>query len=281
MDVTWKSAVHAAVAAWLVAASAQGVADVVEIVDALRAQGCGTVPGVAEPFHVEAPLDAAARAVAEGRTLERAISGSGYRARRSASIHVRSSAGDTGVTRALAQRYCATIADARLVDLGLYRRGEDLWLVLAEPFVVPDPTDARVLTDRVVALINQARSEARRCGRERFLPASALRRVPALDRAALSHAQDMASRAHLGHEGSDGSTAADRVSRQQYLWVAVAENVAGGQTAAADVVATWIASPGHCANLMGSDYSDTGVAFAVNPDDAKGIYWVQVFAAPQ
>jgi len=37
--------------------------------------------------------------------------------------------------------------------------------------------------------------------------------------------------------------------------------------------------PGHCANLMASQYLEMGVAYAVNRESKAGIYWVQVFAA--
>jgi uncharacterized protein YkwD len=32
---------------------------------------------------------------------------------------------------------------------------------------------------------------------------------------------------------------------------------------------------------MNPRYSDTGVAFALNPAGERGIYWAQVFAAPE
>ena len=91
----------------------------------------------------------------------------------------------------------------------------------------------------------------------------------------------MAARNYIGHKGSDRSMPADRATRAGYAWVSIAENVAAGQTTADEVVSTWLASPGHCANLMNPRYSDTGVAYAVDPASEKGIYWAQVFAAPE
>jgi uncharacterized protein YkwD len=74
---------------------------------------------------------------------------------------------------------------------------------------------------------------------------------------------------------------ARRATRAGYSWASVAENVAGGQTTAEEVVKTWLASPGHCANLMNPRYSESGVARATDPDSEHVVYWVQVFAAPE
>jgi len=54
----------------------------------------------------------------------------------------------------------------------------------------------------------------------------------------------------------------------------------GASGAAAQVVAGWLESPRHCANLMDADYVDMGVAYAVESQSAAGVYWAQVFAAP-
>jgi len=80
--------------------------------------------------------------------------------------------------------------------------------------------------------------------------------------------------------GSDESRPAGRVTQAGYSWASVAENVAAGQTTAEEVVNTWLASPGHCANLMDPRYSESGVARATNPDSEQVVHWVQVFAAP-
>ena len=44
------------------------------------------------------------------------------------------------------------------------------------------------------------------------------------------------------------------------------------------IAATWLESAGHCANLMDAKYSETGIAYALNPGDGRDIYWVQVYA---
>ena len=265
----------------LAVAPARGVADLADVANAIRSQGCGELSAVDRPLRARKQLDDAARRIAHGDGLETAISGSGYRAKKSASIHIRTTQGDDGVAQMLAQQFCGIVADSNLREIGVYRRGQETWMVLAAPFSPPGPADATAVIHRVLALINEARVQARRCGRKKFAATTPLKQVTALESAALTHAQDMTVHGYLGHKGSDGSMPADRVTRANYTWSAVAENVAGGQTTAEEVVNTWLASPGHCANLMNPRYSDTGVAYAVDPANEKGIYWVQVFAAQQ
>jgi uncharacterized protein YkwD len=102
-----------------------------------------------------------------------------------------------------------------------------------------------------------------------------------LTSAAAAHALDMAVHHKLDHDGSDGSSSGERVTRAGYAWRAVGENIASGQKDADAVVAAWLASPGHCATLMGPYFAAMGVAFAYAPGANPGIYWAQEFAAPR
>ncbi len=265
----------------LAVAPALVVADVVDVANSIRVQGCGKMSAVDRPLRARVQLDAAARRISRGDSLQEATSKSGYRARKSASIHIQTTKGDDGVAQTLARRFCKIVTDSDLREIGVYRRGDDTWMVLAAPFSPPAPDDAPAVGQRVLELINAARAHARRCGRKKFAATTPLKQAAALDRVALAHAQDMAARSYLDHKAPDGSMPAERESRAGYARVAVAENVAAGQTGAEEVVNTWLASSGHCANLMTPRYSEMGVAYAVNRASDKGIYWAQVFAAPK
>jgi uncharacterized protein YkwD len=61
----------------------------------------------------------------------------------------------------------------------------------------------------------------------------------------------------------------------------VGENLAAGQTTAAQAVQGWLDSPGHCANLMQPGFTQMGLAFAVNLQSPQGIYWAQVLGTPR
>jgi uncharacterized protein YkwD len=90
----------------------------------------------------------------------------------------------------------------------------------------------------------------------------------------------MAARGKLDHRGSDGTNSGERMTRAGYAWQAAGENIAAGQVDAEAAVAAWLKSPGHCATLMGSFFTQTGIAFALAPTKNPPIYWAQVFATP-
>ena len=263
----------------LAAFASVSAAGSVDLANAARLEACRPAAAL-EPLRRDPRLDAAARRIAEGQSLTAATTGAGYRARLSASIYVSATEGDGALLRLLAQRFCETLIDPELREIGSFRRGEDTWFVLARPLIPPEAS-GNALDERVLELVNRARGAPRRCGNDPFPATAPLRSDPDLRDAALAHARDMAAHGYLGHKGSDGSRPADRAARAGYAWKAVAENGAAGQPSAEEVVATWLASPGHCRNLMTARYSETGIAHAVNPDAEKGIYWAQLYATPE
>jgi len=251
-------------------------ADPLGVVNTVRRQGCGS-NNAAALTHIP-PLDTAAQAVADGKSLRAAVDASGYRAVNTTMIYLDGARDDNELARLVAQS-CTQVAQAGLRDAGSYQRGRTVWVVLAEPFTVP-ALDKAMVSTRVLELVNRARAQSRRCGGTDFAPAAALRPSSVLERAAGAHALDMADRGSMSHAGRNGSTPSQRVTRTGYQWLAVGENIAAGQRDADSVVRSWLSSPGHCANLMSPDYTEVGVAFATNTASQAGIYWAQVFAAP-
>ena len=76
--------------------------------------------------------------------------------------------------------------------------------------------------------------------------------------------------------------AADRATAAGYRWVRVGENIASGQRTVEDAVASWLDSPGHCANIMNPAFTEMGAAYAINPQSRnRTAYWTQVFGAPR
>ena len=195
---------------------------------------------------------------------------------------MRGSRADATVREILVEQHCAGINDPRHVEIGSFVDGEETWIVLAAR-TPPGPSyaDPEAIAARVLELVNEARREARTCGRDRFEPAQPLTFAPALTSAALIHSADMAARGSLDHQGSDGTRSGERITRAGYLWQAAGENIAAGQRDADAVVAGWLTSPGHCATLMGSYFTETGIGFALAPTKNPSIYWTQVFATPR
>jgi uncharacterized protein YkwD len=166
-------------------------------------------------------------------------------------------------------------------EIGTWRSGKRVWLVLAEPFTPPAPQDLSEISRRVLTLTNRARAEKRRCGATSYAAAGPLVSSVELSQVALAYAQQMASLQFMDHTGRDGSSPAQRISRSGYRWSEVGENLASGIMKPEDVVAGWLSSPEHCANLMDPRFREMGVAFAVNPHDARGVYWAMEFARPR
>ncbi len=269
--------------AWTIAAAllmwiSPAGADIVDDVNAIRAQGCAGLRA-APPLRLRRDLTRAAQLIARGRGLRDALQAVGYGASNSASVRVTSTGGDAGVARTLRTRFCSQLLQPDLREIGVYRRGEARWLVLAAPFTAPK--DSAAVSREVLALVNEARARPRRCGKERFGRGPAVKLVAALAHAARTHAEEMARLDHIDHQGRDGGSVGDRVKRTGYERRLVGENLAGGPGTAEEVVQGWLASPPHCANIMDPRFLDMGVAYAVNPKSRFGVYWVQVFAAPK
>ena len=126
----------------------------------------------------------------------------------------------------------------------------------------------------MLAAVNQHRAEGHDCGGTYYAPAAPLVWNGRLEVAATIHSLDMAAHDHFNHVGTDGSTVGDRVRREGYAWRRVGENIARYQDSVEEVVADWMASPGHCANLMNPSYVEFGAA-------EQEQYWTQVFARPR
>jgi len=87
---------------------------------------------------------------------------------------------------------------------------------------------------------------------------SAYRADDALDCAARMHAKDMARNDYFSHDSQDGRTFADRARSAGYDGAPLGENIARASTAAS-VVAMWMDSDGHRANLLSQDANEIGV----------------------
>lgn len=94
--------------------------------------------------------------------------------------------------------------------------------------------------------------------------------------AAAAHSADQAAHNNMTHIGSDGSTLANRATRSGYQgWTALGENVAYGYTTVESVMAGWMSSPGHRANILNENFTHVGVGLAYSTGGTP--YWTQVF----
>lgn len=227
----------------------------------------------------QAALKRVARELAHGNPLDRSLRTAGYRATHAKALKFSGHGIGGQVARMLEQGYCEKLQDAAMTEVGIYQDPRQVWIVIAAPFAPAVAMDEEAAGQRVLELVNQARRSPRNCGNTAFNAAPPLRWNEVLAEAARLHSEEMAHFNFLSHSGRDGSTAAQRVERAGYRYRAIGENIAGGQLKPEDVVAGWIDSPGHCANLMSPVFTEMGVAFAVDGTTRMGVYWTQAFGA--
>ncbi|WP_447002979.1 CAP domain-containing protein [Saccharothrix isguenensis] len=139
-------------------------------------------------------------------------------------------------------------------------------LVTAAPIATAPAGAAPVHEQQVFALTNEQRAAA---------GCPALASSPALDAAAREHTVEMARTGNFSHTGVDGSTLGERVTEEGYQYRMVAENIAAGQTSAAEVVQAWMASASHRANIVNCELRDLGIGYAVDANNKP--YWTQDF----
>lgn len=265
----------------LAAAAPQAAhADLRDAVNWARTRGC-TAGSQRAALRDSSVLRHAALALSRGYLLHAALEASGYRASQSAAVHLSGAVSDAQVARSLSAGFCSTLADPHFIEFGAARRGQQVWLVMAAPLVVPSLEDAAGVSRQILNLVNAARARGRRCGGRYFAPAAPLAFNPALTDAALAHSREMAHYGEFAHRGRDGSTPALRVERAGYgRYRVVGENIAAGALTPRDVTQGWLSSPAHCENIMDPRFVETGIAFAVNLSDREAVYWTQDFAAP-
>jgi uncharacterized protein YkwD len=219
--------------------------------------------------------------IGPGTFLESALQDAGYAAEHAEAITVSGPPDARAALEAIGQPYCRTLRAAEFAAIGTAHVGTEWQVVLARPVVIPPLPDWPAAGQDILALVNAARARPRTCGTQAFGPTGPLAWNPLLGRAALAHSTDMAQKHYFNHEQPDGSLPADRATAAGYRWVRVGENIASGQRSAEEAVASWLDSPGHCANIMNPAFTEMGAAYAINPRNRnRTAYWTQVFGTP-
>jgi uncharacterized protein YkwD len=115
-------------------------------------------------------------------------------------------------------------------------------------------TSASVATMRtaVVCLVNQQRVK-------RGLPA--LAGSARLNSSAQGWTNTMVRTGQFSH----GSNFSDRISATGYFWSSAGENIATGYATPRSVVTAWMASAGHCRNILSPSFADIGVGLNPSP----------------
>jgi uncharacterized protein YkwD len=142
----------------------------------------------------------------------------------------------------------------------------------------PDASNVSAISDATFCLLNAERTQR---------GMNSLKPDRELQHAALLHGGDMVDHQYFAHEGRDGSKPAERIREFGYLssggaW-AIGENLAWGTGNLAtprSIMAAWMNSPGHRANILKRDYRQIGFGvIAGNPSakDGSGATYVTEF----
>lgn len=147
--------------------------------------------------------------------------------------------------------------------------GDTLW-----PEQTPDapggentpPADEGSLSSyesEVVQLVNDARQEN---GLQPLAASGELSRVARIK------SQDMVDQNYFSHTSPTYGTPFQMLTSFGVSYRTAGENIAYGQRTPREVVAAWMNSPGHRANILNASYTQIGVGYV-----ASGNYWTQLF----
>ncbi|MBD9609634.1 uncharacterized protein YkwD [Pseudomonas sp. PvR086] len=182
--------------------------------------------------------------------------------------------------KAIQESFCRVVLDPQFVDIGVSREGREWRIVLARPLLTGRLGDWQAEGQKLLEAMNSARTQARQCGTQSFTATTPLVWNATLGSAAEGHSRAMANQNFFDHKDRDGRTPGDRAELAGYAGQQVGENIAAGQDTVRKVVDGWLASPGHCANLMNPQFRELGAAYAVDPKSDAGIYWTAMFGTP-
>lgn len=129
------------------------------------------------------------------------------------------------------------------------------------------------LRDTILQRANAARAAGASCGGHRLPPAPPLTWNDKLQAAAARHSFDMAQHNYFDHVTPEGRRVGQRVTAEGYNWRTVGENIAGGNRTTEAVMRGWMASEGHCRNIMNPDFREIGAACVEREGTTWGTYW--------
>ncbi len=147
---------------------------------------------------------------------------------------------------------------------------------LPDPLVRKDKnSDGKVLTSVLVL------EETNRNRKENGLPPLVLNSKLTL--AARAKTEDMFKDQYFEHESLSGKSASDLVTEASYGFIVVGENLAMGHFKDEnDLVTAWMNSPGHRANILGSQFKEIGIYVARGEYKGDSVWMaVQEFATSE
>ena len=211
--------------------------------------------------------------------LQQAMATAGYPMKNVQAISLSGPTDAQKAMKAIQESFCQIVLDPQFVDIGVSRQDREWRITLARPLLSARLGDWQAEGQKLLAELNVARSQPRQCGTQSFSATTPLTWNATLGTAAEAQSRSMANNNYFDHKDRDGRTPGDRAELAGYNFQQIGENIAAGQDTVRKVVDGWLASPGHCANLMNPQFNELGAAYANDPKSDAGIYWTAMFGA--
>ncbi|MBD9562717.1 CAP domain-containing protein [Pseudomonas sp. PDM09] len=263
-----------------VAASAADETQLVESINVYRSQAqrcAGQASSELPPLASDPRLVLSANSIGD---LQQALARAAYPMVNVQAISLSGPRDAPSAMKAIQESFCQVVLDPQFVDIGVSRDGREWRIVLARPLLTGRLGDWQAEGQKLLEAMNSARAQTRQCGTQAFAATAPLAWNATLGSAAETHSRAMANNNYFDHKDRDGRTPGDRAELAGYAGQQVGENIAAGQDTVRKVVDGWLASPGHCANLMNPQFRELGAAYAVDPKSDAGIYWTAMFGTP-
>lgn len=144
-----------------------------------------------------------------------------------------------------------------------------------QPAVTAVPVSDSVISDMETEILRLTNIERAAEGLSPLSHDTKLRSIAAL------HSEDMLTNDYFEHEDPAGCSSSCRATNAGYRWRAIGENIymmsgyrIDAAKMAAQVVAGWMDSPGHRANILGTSFVESGVGVAI---EGKEVYVTAVY----
>lgn len=131
---------------------------------------------------------------------------------------------------------------------------------------VSQPVNSGDIRSQVVAIMNQERAAA---------GVGAISQNASLDALAQIRAQEIVT--SFSHTRPNGSSCFTVFDGSGISYSTAGENIAAGYGTPAEVMAGWMSSEGHRANILNGAFGQVGIGYYYDPSTPYGTYWVQVF----
>jgi uncharacterized protein YkwD len=260
-----------------VAASEGQVAELIESINRYRSEVQRCDGRASEELTALSPDSRLVLAATGAGDLQGSLARNGYPMANVQAISLSGPRDASAAMQALQESFCRVVLDPQYADIGVSREGRDWRIVVARPLLGGHLKDWQAEGRMLLEEVNRVRTTARQCGGKPFAAAPPLSWNETLAGLAERHSRAMANGNFFSHLDRDGRTPGDRAELDGYLGTPIGQNIAAALDRPRHVVEGWLASPGHCANLMNPQFNELGAAYAVDPQSDAGIYWVGMF----